>query len=79
MSRTGDDALRGIKEHISGQHTLTIEKESTVIACGMMVKVYRSGETVAAWVGTDTGEEGQFVTAGDQVETYNVDIQVVER
>jgi hypothetical protein len=75
MSGTGDDALAGKKERISGLHTFTVEDQTKVIATGMMIMVYGKGQAYARWHGNDTGAEGQTVWGGERVEVYNADVE----
>lgn len=75
MSETGADALARTKEHISVQHTFTVEDQIKVIAKGMLIMIYGQGQSQARWHGLDIGTEGQAVCRGEKVQVYNADVE----
>lgn len=71
---TGEDALNGIKEHVEGFHHFEVAHQTRVIADGVMIGIFRAGQTTQEKSGKKTGEEGWTVKKGDIVRVYNVNI-----
>lgn len=75
MPNNGEDALNGIKEYINGEHTFTVDDQTSVIATGMLIMIFAAGEVQACWHGKTTGATGQPVSRGYRVRVYNADVE----